>query len=111
MRELFIRSNALKLLLYLRKKYDKICANELNTFVDNLSEKDWELFYETSGNKAKRCYSPKVNTAPENEEETIVINTSVIAEERPRVLTLRQNAEIKNFRTRRHSGIGSLKKE
>ena len=40
MRELFIRSNALKLLLYLRKKYDKICANELNTFVDNLSEKD-----------------------------------------------------------------------
>lgn len=65
-RELFIRSNSLKMLLFLKKKYPKVCSEELAAFVDNLSEKDWELFYEISGNKAKRCYSPKVNTAPEN---------------------------------------------
>lgn len=54
------------MLLFLKKKYPKVCSEELAAFVDNLSEKDWELFYEISGNKAKRCYSPKVNTAPEN---------------------------------------------
>lgn len=80
MRELFIKSNCLKLLLYLKKKYPKTCTNELNAFVDNLSERDWELFYEASGNKAKRCYSPKVNTAPENEEETIIINANAIGD-------------------------------
>jgi hypothetical protein len=67
------------------------------------------VFYDISGNKAKRCYSPKVNTAPENEEETIIINANAINEEKPRVLSIRQNAEIKNFRTRRHSGINSKK--
>jgi len=58
----------MKLLLYLKKKYPKVCSNEMNVFIDNLSDKDWELFYEISGNKSKRCYSPKVNTAPENDD-------------------------------------------
>jgi len=66
-RELFIRSNTLKLLLYLKKKYPKNCTDEVTSFLGNLSDKDWEMFYDISGNKAKRCYSPKVNTAPENE--------------------------------------------
>jgi hypothetical protein len=44
-RELFIKSNSLKLLLYLKKKFPKTCTSELNAFVDNLSERDWELFY------------------------------------------------------------------
>lgn len=63
-RELFIRSNTLKLLLYLKKKYPKSCADEITSFLANFSDKDWEMFYEMGGNKAKRCYSPKVNTAP-----------------------------------------------
>jgi hypothetical protein len=32
-RELFIRSNTLKLLLYLKKKYPKVCSNELTAFL------------------------------------------------------------------------------
>lgn len=79
--------------------------------MENLSEKDWELFYQSSGNKAKRCYSPKVNTAPENQDESIMINSNILEQQRPRVLTIRQNAEIKGFRTRRHSGAAMLKKE
>ena len=34
-----------------------------------------------------------------------MINSSIVGEEKPRKLSMRQNAEIKKFRTRRHSGI------
>ena len=31
----------MKLLLYLKKKYPKMCSNEVNVLIDNLSDKDW----------------------------------------------------------------------
>jgi succinate dehydrogenase flavin-adding protein (antitoxin of CptAB toxin-antitoxin module) len=84
LREVFIKSNSLKLLLFLKKRYPNLCSSELSTFTENLSEKDWELFYECSGNKQKRCYSPKVNTAPDSQSTEIVIDCSAL-EDKPRV--------------------------
>lgn len=91
-------------MLYLKKKYPNLCNNEIVSFQEKLSDRDWELFYEASGNKNKRCYSPKVRTDPEDEE-NIMITSSILDNEKPKTLSMRQNAEIKNFRTRRHSGI------
>ena len=89
-RQLFIRSNSLKLLLFLQKKYPKVCEEQTAKLMNNLSEKDWQLFYQCSGNKKKRCYSPKVNTAPDQEEQTIVINATVLQEERSRKMSMKQ---------------------
>jgi succinate dehydrogenase flavin-adding protein (antitoxin of CptAB toxin-antitoxin module) len=79
------------LLLYLKKKYPNLCSNQISTFQENLSEKDWELFYDVSGNKSKRCYSPKARTDPE-EEENIMITSSILDDEKPKTLSVRQNA-------------------
>ena len=35
----------MKLLLFLKKTYPAICSQEIALFSENLSEKDWELFY------------------------------------------------------------------
>ena len=58
-----------------------------------------------SGNKKKRCYSPKLNTAPENEDSCLMINSSVVGDEKPRKLSMGMTQEVKKFRMRRHSGI------
>lgn len=80
--------------------------------MDNFSDKDWELFFSCGENKSKRAYSPKAKAAnaTENEDEKIIINVNAINDDRPRVITQRQIAEVKGFRTRRHSGAVATKK-
>ena len=40
-RDLFIRSQCMKLLMFLKKKYPEVSSMEVSNFLENLNDRDW----------------------------------------------------------------------